>query len=298
METAILIPCLNEQTTIAEVVRGFDASMPEATVYVYDNDSTDSTAHLAREAGAIVRIERTRGKGNVVRRMFAEVDADVYVLVDGDGTYDSSVAKNLVNLLQDQNLDMVVASRMNSGNRAGHAYGNKVFNRLYRWMFGAGFTDIFSGYRVFNRGFVKSFPATSNGFEIETEMSVHASQLRLSTAEVETLYGTRPEGSRSKLRTFYDGWEILKAMILLLKENRPFFLFGILSSISTISAVVTGVPVIVDYIDTGLVERLPTAVLATGFIVIGLLFFAVGLILEAVTRSRIEFKRIAYLQSK
>ena len=279
MKTAILIPCLNEETTIAEVVRGFSASIPEAKVYVYDNDSSDSTVHMAREAGAIVRIEPTRGKGNVVRRMFSEIDADVYVLVDGDGTYDSSEARNLVNLLQDQNLDMVVASRTSSGNRAGHAYGNRVFNCLYRWMFGAGFTDIFSGYRVFNRGFVKSFPATSNGFEIETEMSVHASQLHLSTAEVGTLYGTRPEGSKSKLRTFYDGWEILKAMIILLKENRPFFLFGILSSISTIAAAAIGIPVIVDYVDTGLVERLPTAVLATGFILVGLLFFAVGLIL-------------------
>ncbi|MBE19803.1 MAG: glycosyl transferase [Gammaproteobacteria bacterium] len=298
MEIAILIPCLNEQMTIAEVVRGFSASIPEASLYVYDNDSTDSTVDVARDAGAIVRIESNRGKGNVVRRMFAEVDADVYVLVDGDGTYDSSVAKNLVNLLQDQNLDMVVASRANSGSRAGHTYGNRVFNWLYRWMFGSGFTDIFSGYRVFNRGFVKSFPVTSNGFEIETEMSVHASQLRLSTLEVETTYGARPEGSKSKLRTFYDGWEILKAMIILLKDNRPFFLFGVLSCISTIAATAMGIPVIVDYVDTGLVERLPTAVLATGFIIVGLLFFAVGLILEAVTRSRIEFKRIAYLQSK
>jgi len=298
MQTAVLIPCLNEETTITKVIEGFSSAIPEAVIYVYDNASTDSTVKHALDAGAVVKTESQKGKGNVVRRMFAEVDAEIYVLVDGDGTYDASIAGDLVELLHKNNLDMVVASRITPGSRKGHTYGNKVFNWIYRWMFGSGFTDIFSGYRVFSRSFVKSFPSTSKGFEIETEMSVHASQLRLLTAEVETSYGERPEGSKSKLRTFSDGWRILKSMVVLLKDNRPFFLFGTLSVISIICATVLGVPVIVDYADTGLVERLPTAVLATGFIVVGLVFFAVGLILEAVTRARIEFKRIAYLQLK
>ena len=229
--------------------------------------------------------------------MFADVEADIYAMVDGDGTYDPADAPRLVKQLLTENLDMVVGSRLNSGDlhRTGHSLGNKAFNRLYRWLFGAGFTDIFSGYRIFSHRFVKSFPAVSTGFEIETEMSVHASQLKLPVGEVDVGYSARQEGSQSKLRTVADGWRILRSMVALLKDNRPLALFGGLAVVSFAAAIALGVPVVVDFSQTGLVERLPTAVLATGLVLVGLLETTLGLILESLARSRIEVKRLAYL---
>ena len=296
---AVLVPCLNEGHTVGDVVAGFQASLPSSTIYVYDNGSTDSTIERALEAGAVVRVETSPGKGSVVRRMFSDVEADIYVMADGDGTYDPADAPRLLKQLRSENLDMVVGSRRNSGDfgRTGHEFGNQMFNRLYRWLFGAGFTDIFSGYRVFSQRFVRSFPAVSTGFEIETEMSVHASQLRLPVDEIEVGYRARHEGSESKLRTVADGWRILRTMVILLKDNRPFALFGSLAAVSFAAAVGLGVPLLVSFAQTGLVERLPTAVLATGLVLVGLVEVTLGLVLESLTRSRIEVKRLAYLKS-
>ena len=296
---AVLVPCLNEGHTVGDVVAGFQASLPSSTIYVYDNGSTDTTIERALEAGAVVRVETTPGKGSVVRRMFSDVEADIYVMADGDGTYDPADAPRLLKQLRSENLDMVVGSRRNSGDsgRMGHEIGNQMFNRLYRWLFGAGFTDIFSGYRVFSHRFVRSFPAVSTGFEIETEMSVHASQLRLPVDEIEVGYRARHEGSESKLRTVADGWRILRTMVTLLKDNRPFALFGSLAAVSFAVAIGLGMPLLVSFSQTGLVERLPTAVLATGLVLVGFVEVTLGLILESLTRSRIEVKRLAYLKS-
>ena len=279
---------------------GFLASLPGCVVYVYDNGSSDATAVRAAEAGAVVRTEELPGKGGVVRRMFAELDADAYVMADGDGTYDPGQASLLVERLVDDGLDMVVGTRAGvrtDAGRAGHALGNRMFNRLYRALFGSGFTDILSGYRAFSRRFVKSFPAVSSGFEIETEMSVHASQLRLPVAEVKVTYGTRPDGSASKLRTVADGTNILRAMLVLLKENRPLAFFGAIAGVFFAVALVLGVPLAVTFAQTGLVPRLPTAVLATGLVLMGLLSGAAGLILDSIAKGRLEVKRLAYLQN-
>jgi len=295
----VLVPCLDEAATVADVVAGFRTALPDATVYVYDNGSTDDTAARAAAAGAVVRTEPVPGKGAVVRRMFAAVDADVYVMADGDGTYDASRAGDLVDRLVADGLDMVVGVRSGvtvDAGRAGHAFGNRLFNRLYRALFGAGFTDILSGYRAFSRRFVKSFPAVSTGFEVETEMSVHASQLRLPVAEVDMAYGTRPDGSTSKLRTVADGTGILRAMLVLLKDNRPLALFGWLAAACFTTAVVLAAPLVVTWVDTGLVPRLPTAVLATGLTLLALLLATTGLLLDAVARARLEAKRLAYLR--
>ena len=294
----MLVPCLDEAATIGDVVAGFQASLPGCVVHVYDNGSTDDTARLAADAGAVVRTETVPGKGRVVRRMFAEVDADVYVMADGDGTYDPSQAALLVKRLVGDGLDMVVGSRAGvtaDAGRAGHAFGNRLFNRLYRALFGSGFTDILSGYRVFSRRFVKSFPAVSSGFEIETEMSVHASQLRLPVAEVEVDYGTRPDGSASKLRTVADGTNILRAMLVLLKEYRPLAFFGWIAGACYAASVALGIPLAVTYAQTGLVPRLPTAILATGLVVVGLLMTTAGLVLDSIAKGRLEAKRLAYL---
>ncbi|HWT30200.1 MAG TPA: glycosyltransferase, partial [Propylenella sp.] len=226
---AVLLPCYNEAMTIGPVVRGFAKALPGATIYVFDNNSTDDTARAAAHAGARVFREGRQGKGNVVRRMFADIDADIYVIADGDGTYDPADAPSLINALITEHVDMVVGTRRGVGidaGRSGHAAGNRIFNGLYRWLFGRGFSDIFSGYRAFTRRFVKSFPAISTGFEIETEMSVHASQLMISVAEVDLNYGRRPAGSASKLRTFRDGLRILKMFAMLMKETRPFLFYG------------------------------------------------------------------------
>jgi len=296
---AVLVPCRDEEATVADVVAGFTASLSGCVVYVYDNGSTDATAVRAAEAGAVVRAEALPGKGGVVRRMFAEVDADVYVMADGDGTYDPAQAAVLVKRLISDGLDMVVGTRAGvrtDAGRAGHAMGNRMFNRLYRALFGTGFTDILSGYRAFSRRFVKSFPAVSSGFEIETEMSVHASQLRLPVGEVEVAYGRRSDGSTSKLRTVADGTNILRAMLVLLKENRPLAFFGAIAGALFAAALVLGVPLAVTFAQTGLVPRLPTAVLATGLVLMGLLSGAAGLILDSIAKGRLEAKRLAYLR--
>ena len=295
---AVLIPCLDEENTIGGVVSGFRAALPEAQVHVYDNGSRDATIRRAMEAGAEVHVELTPGKGSVVRRMFADLDADVYVMADGDGTYDPGDAPRLVKRLVEDGLDMVVGARVGPIGRPGHTAGNRLFNRLYKRLFGRGFTDIFSGYRVLSNRFVRSFPAGSTGFEIETEMSVHASQLRLPVAEVDVSYSDRPEGSSSKLRTVRDGYRILRAMGSLLRDNRPLALFGWLATGSIAAALALGVPVVVEFARTGLVERLPSAVLATGLTVVALVLMTLGLVLDAVARARVEAKRLTYLQNR
>ena len=296
---AVLVPCFNEATTIADVVAGFRAALPEAVVYVYDNASTDHTARLARQAGAVVRHEPDPGKGNVVRRMFADVDADLYVMTDGDATYDPAEAPSLLAALAERGVDMVVGARRGvheDAGRSGHAFGNRLFNRLYRWLFGDDFTDVFSGYRVFTRRFVKSFPAVSTGFEIETEMSVHASQLRIPTVEVPVSYGARPDGSESKLSTVRDGARILVTFGVLTKETRPLLFFGVVGTVVGLVAVGLGIPLVVDYLETGLVERLPTAVIIVGLLVVATLSLLAGVILDSLARWRVEQKRLAYLR--
>ena len=294
----MLVPCLDEAATIGEVVAGFQASLPGCEVHVYDNGSTDDTAVQALHEGAVVVFEPLPGKGRVLRRMFADIDADVYVVADGDGAYDPAEAPAMVKRLLDDGLDMVVGVReavTQDAERRGHALGNRLFNRLYRVLFGSGFSDILSGYRVVSRRFVKSFPSVSSGFEIETELAVHTSQLGVPFIEVPVNYGIRPEGSVSKLRTFADGFKILRAMVVLLKENRPLLMFGSLAAACFTTALVLAVPLAATYVQTGLVPRLPTAVLATGLVVLSLLLVVSGLILDSVAKARIEVKRLAYL---
>lgn len=298
LDIAVLIPCFNEALTIAGVVADFRASLPSARIYVFDNNSKDGTADIAARAGARVVRERRQGKGNVVRRMFADVDADVYVMADGDGTYDATKAPDLVAKLIEEQADMVVGVRRGvrkDAGREGHAFGNRLFNTIYTQAFGNDFTDIFSGYRAFTRRFVKSFPAVSSGFEIETEMSVHASQLKMPTAEIELDYGRRPEGSVSKLKSFRDGFKILGMIAMLLKETRPAMFFGLLAGAFAFASLMLSTPIIATYLESGLVPRLPTAVLSMGLMVIAVLFTACGLILDSLARSRVEQKRILYL---
>jgi glycosyltransferase involved in cell wall biosynthesis len=288
---AVLIPCLNEEAAIGKVVADFRASLPQATIFVYDNGSTDRTALVAREAGAVVRTEPLRGKGNVMRRMFADVEADVYVLVDGDDTYDAASAPMLIDRLLRDQIDMVNAAREETSAlayRAGHRFGNRMLTGLVCSFFGRRLTDILSGYRVMSRRFVKSFPALASGFEIETELTVHALQLRLPIAEVFTPYRDRPPASASKLRTLPDGVRILRLIARMVREERPLEFF---SSVATILAM----PVILEYFRTGLVPRLPTAVLSTGLMLLSFLSLTCGMILATVTRGRIEAKRLRYL---
>ena len=298
IEVAVLIPCYNEELTIERVVHDFLEAIPTARVFVYDNCSTDDTAVRARTAGAIVRAEPWPGKGNVVRRMFADIDADIYVMADGDATYDPTVASEMVRRLVAERLDMVVGTRndvFSNAHRAGHGFGNWLFNRLYRELFGPTFTDIFSGYRVFSRRFVKSFPAISSGFEIETEMSVHASQLRMPVAEIETKYGAREEGSASKLRTVQDAFRILGTFILLYKEIQPARFFGTVAAVLTLVSFGLAYPLLGTYLETGLVPRFPTAILVTGLMVLAAISLVSGLILDSVARGRLEYKRLLYL---
>ena len=295
---AVLLPCFNEEATIAATVEGFRAALPSAAIYVYDNNSRDKTREIAAAGGAIVRGERQQGKGHVVRRMFADIDADVYVMADGDLTYDPSSAQAMVDLLLADQLDMVVGTRRHEQKdayRGGHLFGNKLFTGILGRLFGRNFSDIFSGYRVFSRRFVKSFPVLSSGFEIETEMSVHALELRMPVGEVETVYLSRPEGSESKLSTFGDGWRILKTIATLYRVERPALFFGLLGAILLVAALILAAPLIVTYIDTGLVPRLPTAILVTGMTIVAVLCFFAGLILDTVTRGRREVRRLAYL---
>jgi len=295
---AVVVPCHNEEATIASVVTAFAKALPTAMVFVYDNASTDNTSSVAREAGAIVRTEPVLGKGSVVRRMFADVEADVYVMADGDGTYDAAMAPVLVDRLIDEGLDMVIGTRRGvrvDAGRRGHAVGNRLFNTLYRLLFASSSADLFSGYRVFSRRFVKSFPAVSAGFEVETEISVHASQLQLPVSEVEVAYMARPDGSESKLRSVADGFGVLRAMIVLLKVNRPMALLGSFSALFATASFALGCPVVVDYLRTGVVERLPTAVLATGLAVLALTSAVAGLIMDSISRASVESRRLAYL---
>jgi len=295
---AVLLPCFNEEATIAATVEGFRAALPAATVYVYDNNSSDRTREIAGAGGAVVRSERQQGKGHVVRRMFADIDADVYVMADGDLTYDPSSAQAMVDLLLADQLDMVVGTRRHEQKdayRGGHLLGNRLFTGILAGLFGRSFSDIFSGYRVFSRRFVKSFPVLSSGFEIETEMSVHALELRMPVGEVETVYLSRPEGSESKLSTFGDGWRILKTIATLYRVERPALFFGLLGAMLLLAALILAAPLVVTYIDTGLVPRVPTAILVTGMTIVAVLCFFAGLILDTVTRGRREVRRLAYL---
>ena len=295
---AVLLPCYNEEAAIGATVEGFRQALPEATIYVYDNNSRDRTREIAAAAGAVVRTETQQGKGCVVRRMFADIEADVYLMADGDLTYDPAYAQQMVDLLVSEQFDMVVGTRKHDATeayRGGHVIGNRLFTRLLAGLFGRSFTDIFSGYRAFSRRFVKSFPVLSQGFEIETEMSVHALELRMPVGELETRYLARPEGSHSKLSTFRDGWRILKAIITLYRTERPVLFFGGIALLLLIAAVVLAVPLVFTYLETGLVPRFPTAILVTGMTIVAVLSFFAGLILDTVTRGRREMRRLAYL---
>lgn len=295
---AVLIPCFNEAEAIERVLADFQTALPAATVYVYDNNSTDDTKARAARAGAIVRTETLQGKGNVVRRMFADIEAEVYVLVDGDGTYDAASASQMVELLLSNSLDMVNGARVATTDRAyrpGHAFGNKMLTGTVAAIFGNRIRDMLSGYRAFSRRFVKSFPALASGFETETELTVHALELRLPIAEISTPYKDRPEGSLSKLRTFHDGFRILRTIVLLIKEERPLQFFSSAAAVLTLASLVLGWPLVATFLQTGLVPRLPTAVLATGLMILAFMSVIAGLILDTVTLSRREMKRLHYL---
>ena len=295
---AVLIPCRNESVTVAKVVEDFRRALPDAVIFVYDNCSTDDTFERAAAAGAVARREPTPGKGNVVRRMFADVEADVYVMVDGDATYDASAAPMLIQKLWSESLDMVNGSRVETGvnaYRAGHRMGNRMLTGTVAYLFGRQFNDMLSGYRIMSRRFVKSFPALSAGFEIETELTVHALELRVPIAEVQTRYGERPEGSTSKLSTYRDGMRILMTIMRLCKDEKPAEFFSVAGAFLAALSLFFGIPVIAEFTRTGLVPRLPTAVLATGLMLAALLTFICGIILQTVTRGRLELKRLHYL---
>jgi glycosyltransferase involved in cell wall biosynthesis len=296
---AVLVPCFNEEAAIEEVVRDFQEALPQADIYVYDNNSRDRTIALARAAGAIVRNEELQGKGNVVRRMFSDIDADIYVLVDGDATYSAASAPAMIELLRLQSLDMVVGTRVHDdpqAYRSGHRFGNALLTGFVSRLFGRRFTDMLSGYRVFSRRFVKSFPALSAGFEIETELTVHALQLGLPVSEVKTSYGKRPLGSESKLSTYRDGLRILRVILGLYRHEKPLHFFGFFGGCFAVLSLVLGVPIIIEWIHTGLVPRFPTAILATGTMVLAFLLATVGIVLQTVTLGRRELRRLVYLQ--
>jgi len=298
LEIAVLLPCYNEAATIGDVVAGFRAAIPCARIYVYDNNSKDQTALRAALAGAIVVREPRQGKGHVVRRMFSDIEADIFLMADGDGTYSPADGPELIRTLVSERCDMVVGTRRgvtDDAGRRGHAFGNSIFNSLYKTIFGNDFSDIFSGYRAFSRRFAKSFPAVSGGFEIETEMSVHASQLKLPVAELVLDYGRRPEGSHSKLSTFKDGGKILWMFAMLMKETRPFTFFSYLSVFTLAVSMVFMVPVLNEYFLTGLVTRMPTWMLAMALMMMSLMIFTGGVILDSVARGRAEQKRFHYM---
>jgi glycosyltransferase involved in cell wall biosynthesis len=295
---AVLIPCYNEAEAIAAVVRDFALALPESLIYVYDNNSRDRTREIAAAAGAIVRTETFQGKGNVVRRMFADIEAEVYVLVDGDGTYDALSARGMVDLLLTDSLDMVNGARVPvaaAAFRTGHVFGNRMLTATVALIFGDRLKDMLSGYRVMSRRFVKSFPALASGFETETELTVHALELRLPTAEVPTPYGDRVAGSHSKLHTFRDGFRILRTIFFLVKEERPMQFFSSIATALFIAATALGWPLVTEFLSTGLVPRFPTAILVTGMMVLAFISFVAGLILDSVTLGRREMKRLHYL---
>jgi glycosyltransferase involved in cell wall biosynthesis len=297
-DVAVLVPCYNEEGAIAKVVADFRAALPAATVYVYDNNSTDGTAEAAKLAGAVVRRETHQGKGHVVRRMFNDIEADIYVLVDGDATYDAPSAPAMIGKLAADRLDMVVATRIDrqeGAYRPGHRTGNWLLTAFVAHVFGRAFTDILSGYRVFSRRFVKSFPILSGGFEIETELTVHALELELPVSELATPYYSRPPGSASKLSTWHDGFRILWTVLKLYRAERPLSLFGAFGLALIIISIGLAIPLVITYVQEGIVPRLPTAVLSTGLMLLAFLSIACGLILDTVTRGRREMKLIAYL---
>jgi len=295
---AVLVPCYNEEAAIGKVVRDFRAALPGATIYVYDNNSRDATADRAREAGAVVRCEGRQGKGNVVRRMFADIEADVYILVDGDDTYDAPAAPALIDRLIEDELDIVSGQREHTAvaaYRPGHVMGNRLLTGLTGLMFGIRLHDMLSGYRVMSRRFVKSFPSAAAGFGIETELAVHAVRMKLPMAEVPTHYKERPAGSASKLNTVRDGLRILSTIVGLMRRERPLIFFGSIFLFFALFSFAIGIPVVIEYFQTGLVPRLPTAVLVTGMMVLAFLSLFTGLILDTVTRGRWEMKRLRYL---
>jgi glycosyltransferase involved in cell wall biosynthesis len=298
MKVAVLVPCYNEEAAIAKVVTDFRAALPKATIYVYDNNSHDQTMARAAHAGAVVRCERRQGKGNVVRRMFADIDADIYVLVDGDDTYDASAADDMVERLVEEGVDLLTARRVHtqaSAYRPGHVFGNKLLTGLTAMLFNVHMPDMLSGYRVFSRRFVKSFPFTAEGFAIETELTIHAVRLMMPMAEMDTAYKERPVGSVSKLSTFRDGFRILGMIFYLVREERPLLFFSVQAFLLAAVSLLIGIPVVAEFLETGQVPRLPTAVLAMGLMLVAFLAGTAGLILDTVTRGRWEAKRMAYL---
>jgi glycosyltransferase involved in cell wall biosynthesis len=298
IRVAVLVPCHNEEATVARVVRDFRAALPDASVYVYDNASTDGTARVAREAGALVRSEPLKGKGNVVRRMFADVDADIYVLVDGDATYDAASVPVFIERLRGESLDMVSGRRVPEAAdayRPGHRFGNALFTAIVARIFGNRVRDVLSGYRVLSRRFVKSFPGLASGFEIEVELTIHALELRMPVAELPAPYSARPSGSGSKLHAISDGLRILRAILSLVKEERPLFFFGAAATLFAMTALVLAYPVFLTYFATGLVPRFPTAILSASLMILAFLSLASGFILDTVTRGRREMKRMQYL---
>jgi glycosyltransferase involved in cell wall biosynthesis len=298
---AVLVPCFNEEAAIGQVVRDFRAALPQAAVYVYDNNSTDRTMEVARAAGAVVRRETHQGKGNVVRRMFSDIEADVYVLVDGDATYDAPSAPAMIARLLEDRLDMVVAARVHADDaayRRGHVTGNRLLTGFVATVFGIAFSDILSGYRVFSRRFVKSFPVLSGGFEIETELTVHALELELPVAEIQTPYYARPAGSESKLSTWRDGLRILGTILKLYRSERPLAFFSSIGIALAAVAIGLAIPVVITFVEYGIVPRLPTAILAMGLMLAAYVSIAAGLILDTVTRGRREVKLLAYLEQR
>ncbi len=298
MRIAVLVPCYNEEAAVATVIADFRKSLPTARIFVYDNNSSDRTAEVARAAGAEVRTERRQGKGHVVRRMFADVDADIYVLVDGDATYDATSAPRMVDTLMSDHLDMVVGFRVDQAQaayRTGHRTGNLMLTSFLASVFGEAFKDILSGYRVFSRRFVKSFPVLSDGFEIETELSVHALELALPVAEIETPYYARPAGSFSKLNTWRDGFRILGTILKLYRSEKPLRFFTVMGLFLMLVSIGLAIPIVITYLEIGLVPRLPTAVLSMGLMIMAVLAVSSGLVLDTVTRGRREMKLLAYL---
>lgn len=295
---AVILPCYNEEAAIGQTIADFRAALPQADIYVYDNNSSDRTAEVAGAAGAIVRCETMQGKGHVVRRMFADVEADIYIMADGDATYEAAAAPRLVRRLVEEQLDMVVGARkteVEAAYRSGHRLGNAVLTGILAKLFGRSFNDILSGYRVFSRRFVKSFPVLSQGFEIETEISVHALELKMPVAEEVTEYSARPEGSESKLSTYRDGFRILRTMMTLFRMERPVLFFGAIAGFLALTAIILAVPLAITYAQTGLVPRLPTAILATGLMLLASLNLFAGMILDTVVRGRRELRRLSYL---
>ena len=301
MNIAIILPCYNEEVAISKVIKDFHKQLPDAAIYVIDNNSTDKTSEVALKAGAQVIFEKNKGKGNAVRRAFAEIESDIYIMADGDGTYETAAVNKMIDLLLKNRLDMIVGIRTSQERdayRLGHQFGNSLFNTIVRRIFGDGFRDIFSGYRVMSRRFVKTFPAISKEFEIETELSVHSLQLRLPTLEIETEYGVRPEGSHSKLNTYKDATKILLKIIHFTRLHRPLFFYGSFTLFLSVVSIILGTPIIIEYLQTGLVPRFPTAILATGLMVIAFISLGCGLILDAVNAAAGENKRLKYLEHK